>query len=917
MAIASGSRLGPYEVTTLLGEGGMGKVWRARHMVLNRDDALKVLPDAFASDPERLARFRREAQVLASLNHPNIAHVYGLEQSDGVQALIMELVDGPTLADRIAQRPIPVDEALSIAKQIAEALEAAHEQGIIHRDLKPAHIKLRPDGTVKVLDFGLAKARDPMSGGGIDATASPTITSPAMMTGVGMLLGTAAYMSPEQARGKVVDKRSDIWAFGCVLYEMLTGQRAFGDEDVTDTLAAVVRAEPAWDALPAGVPSSVLLFLRRCLQKNPKQRLHDIVDMRLALEGAFETAAGNAGGPDKSRMEAQLEAAVSQARREPQMSVRQRVVLVGTVAVVIGGAIAGAAVWLATRPVPQQVLRTEVTTGGTTALSPGGADRDLTITPDGLRVIYRGIGRIFVRALDQLEPAVISSVGNPRGLFVSPDGQWVGFFDGTTSLRKVAIGGGPPLMITPVDGNTPRGATWGPDGTIVYATGASATGLQRVSAAGGAPTVLTRPNREGGEADHLWPEFLPDGQAVLFTIATAATGGLENSQIAVFDLGTGTSKVILRGGHHAHYLPTGHLVYGASGTMLAVAFDPNRLEVVGTPVPVLDEVVTTATGAVDVAVAASGTLVYVPGSGVTGIRRSLVWVDRMQREEPLPAPARAYQYPRISPDGTRVALDIRDQDNDIWIWELARQTLTRFTFDPAADNYPVWSPDGRRLVFSSARAGVANLFWQAADGTGAVERLSEGQAQLPHAITPDGDRLIFRQGGAQAADLMLMPMQAPRRPQPLVQTMFAERNAELSPNGRWLAYESNESAREEVYVRPFPDVNAGRWQVSNGGGRMPLWARSGQELFYLSPDGALMGVLVDPGPSWHGGNPVQILPGQYFYGGDGAIIGRTYDISPDGKRFLMIKEGGSEAAQQKIVVVQNFFEELKRLVPTP
>ena len=426
--------------------------------------------------------------------------------------------------------------------------------------------------------------------------------------------------------------------------------------------------------------------------------------------------------------------------------------------------------------------------------------------------------------------------------------------------------------------------------------------------------MLTTPNRERGEVDHLWPEFLPGGQAVLFTM-TATTGGLDNAQVAVLDLATGATTVVVRGGHHAHYVPTGHLVYGAGGTLRAVAFDLGRLEVVGTPVPVLEQVVTTGDGAVDVAVAANGTLVYVPGRGGAGAQRSLVWVDRMGREEPLAAPVRTYFYPRLSPDGTRVALDIRDQEQDIWIWDLARETLTRVTFDPAVDLYPVWSPDSRRLLFASARAGAFNLFWQAADGTGAVERLTEGpNLQHAYAVTPDGSRVILREDGAQQQDLMLLPLQPPRRPQPLVQTMFAERNAELSRDGRWLAYESNESGRDEIYVRPFPEVNGGRWQVSTGGGRLPLWSRNGLELLYVSPDGTLMGVRVEAASPWRSSTPARVLQGPYFFSVAGA--GRTFDIAPDGTRFLMIKEGGgTEGAPQNLVVVQNWFEELKRLVP--
>jgi hypothetical protein len=935
MPVGPGTRLGPYEITAALGAGGMGEVYRATDTNLSRQVAMKVLPENFAQDPERIARFEREAKTLASLNHPNIAIIHGLEKSQGTYALVMELVEGEDLSQRIARGPIPIDEALPIAKQIAEALEAAHEQGIIHRDLKPANIKVRPDATVKVLDFGLAKLTDAASGPYVSAantSMSPTITSPALMSGVGVLLGTAAYMSPEQARGKAVDKRADIWAFGCVFYEMLTGKRAFAGEDVTDTLAAVVRSEPEWDALPEAVSPTLRVYLRRCLHKDLKTRVHDIGDVRLALEGAFEPPA-NIGGPHATSVRAEVEAAVSAVRREMAKSMLRRVALVGFATFVVGASVAGGILLWTTRPAPTRVLRTEVTTSGATALNILGTDRDLAITPDGSRIVYRGSNQLLVRALDQLEPNVLSGLGAPRGPFVSPDGQWVGFFDGAFLLKKVAMTGGPPVSLAQIDG-VERGATWGPDSTIVYATANAATGLQRVSAAGGDSTVLTKPDRERGEGDHLWPEFLPGGHAVLFTI-TAATGGLDNAQIAVLDFATGTSKVVVRGGHHAHYLPTGHLVYGAGGTLRVVAFDRSRLEVSGTPVPVIDRVVTAATGAVEAAIAANGTMVFVPGNAPATVR-SLVWVDRTGREEPVSAPRRAYQYPRISPDGTRVALDVRDEDLDIWIWDFARLTFTRLTFDPGGDEYPVWMPDGRRVIFGSGPPNAQNLFWKAADGTGSAERLTQSpNDQDAQSVTPDGKLLVFREIGASAPtrsiDLMLLALPAaspsshanasgdgsPLLVKPLTHTVYAESAAEVSPGGQWLAYESNESGREEIYIRPFPDIDSGRWQVSTGGGRLPLWSRSGEELFYLSSEDALMAVRVNAGPSWRSATPTRLFQAKYFYGGTGNGTGRTYDIAPDGRRFLMIKEdAGTAAAPQNLVVVQHFDEELKRLVPT-
>jgi serine/threonine-protein kinase len=922
-----GARVGPFEIDALLGQGGMGEVYRARDTRLKRDVALKVLPDLFAADPDRLARFEREARTLASLNHPSIATAYGVEEAGGVRAIVMELVEGPTLADRITEGPIPVDEGLSIARRIAEALDAAHEQGVIHRDLKPANIKLRPDGAVKVLDFGLAKtlAASPVA----DLSASPTVSLGATQAGV--ILGTAAYMAPEQAKGKPADRRSDVWAFGCVLYEMLTGTRAFGGDDITEVISAVVRLEPDWKALPADVPVAVRTLLRACLAKDRGKR-PDVTTALFLLNNTaalVERDSPASGGSTAAARRARTEAA--EIRSELARRHRRRLSLIGAAAAVLGATGSGGLVWWAMRSAPPPPIRTEITTAGATALSIGGNDRDIAITPDGSRIIYRSNEQLLVRALDQLQPTVLSGLGAVRHPFVSPDGQWIGFFDGVPLLKKVAISGGPPVTLgLASDGTGPRGGTWGPDGTIIFATNAPATGLQQVGADGGDPHVLTKPDQAQGERDHLWPEFLPDGRAVLFTI-TAARGGLDNAQVAVLDLATGTYKVVVRGGHHAHYVPTGHLVYGAGGTLRAVAFDRDRLEAVGTPVPILDGVATTAAGGTNMAIAADGTMVYVPGRGVAGAQRSLVWVDRSGREDPVPAPARDYSYPRGSPDGTRIALYVGDQEQDIWVWDLTRQTLTRLTFDPAQDSYPVWTPDGRRVIYTSVREAAAahNLWWQLADGTGTAERLSQGsREQRPTAVSPDGVHLVFHELGTMRRDLMVLRLgsaaaNAPGQPalpevSPLLQTPFEERNGIVSPNGRWLAYESDASGRLEIYVRPFPNVSDGQWQLSTTGGARPLWSRNGQELFYVAADGALMSVRVETtGATWRAGQPARALEGRYFTGATAGFAGRTYDVSPDGRRFLMLKDAGGDEASHNLVVVQHWFEELERLVSAP
>jgi serine/threonine-protein kinase len=900
MPLSAGTRLGPYEIVALIGEGGMGEVYRARDTKLNRDVAIKVVRDRFASDPERLARFAREAQTLASLNHPNIAHIHGLEESGGVRALVMELVEGEDLAQRLWRGALPLDDACAVAKQIAEALEAAHDQGIVHRDLKPANIKLRPDGTVKVLDFGLAKLSHPEATAGQgDVTASPTMTSPAMMTGIGVILGTAAYMAPEQAKGREADKRCDVWAFGCVLYEMLTGRRAFDGEDRTDVLGAVVRLEPNWEALPSDVPQPVRTLLHGCLVKDRRHRVAAISTARFVLDNAASLTAP----------------AVTQ----PRTPLWRRVVTPMATALV-AAAVVGAGVWLIVRPAAGRVTRTTISAAGTAALTISGSDRDLAITPDGSRVVYVGnqSRQLFVRALDAIEPLAVFT-GAPRGLFVSPDGQWIGFVDNVTTLKKVAVTGGPAVTLATLDGSGPRGATWAPDDTVIFATNNGTTGLQRVDLANGRTTILTRPDRAQGEADHLWPELLPGGRAVLFTIA-AVTGGLDAAQVAVLDLQTGTRTIIVRGASHAHYVPSGHLVYAAAGTMWAVAFDLRRLEARGTPVPAVPNVVTTPAGGVNAVVASDGTLAYVSGGGGVGwAQRTLVWVDRQGRETPIPAPPRVYVLPHLSPDGTRVAVAAQDQELDIWVWDLGRAALTRLTFDPAFDSYPVWTRDGRRVIFSSQRTGVRNLFWQAADNTGTVERLTDSSnPQNAGAVSPDGRRLIFTETAPTTGeDVMEMELDGTHRVTPLVQSPSIERNATVSPDGRWLAYESNESGRFEISVRPFPEVNRGHWQVSTSGGTRPLWAPSGQELLYVSPTGALMRVGVERAPSWAATPPTQLIKEGYVTI-PGSLSGRSYDIANDGQRFLMIREGGADqtAAPASVVVVQHWLDELKRLVPT-
>jgi hypothetical protein len=896
MSLAVGARIGPYEVVSPLGAGGMGEVYRARDTKLNRDVALKVLTEEFAADPDRLIRATREAQTLAILNHPNIAQIYGFEESDGIRALVMELVEGEDLSRRLASGPIPIDEALGIARQVADALEAAHVQRIVHRDLKPANIKVRSDGTVKVLDFGLAKPVGPVA-----SALTDTPTEVAGVTRAGVIVGTLAYMSPEQARGKAVDSRTDLWAFGCVLYEMLAGRPAFRGETASDVLAAILERDPEWAALPLATPALVRRLIARCLQKDVRQRWRDIGDARLEIDDLIAGELDNANP----------EAAASERR-------------VGALALagglVAGAAIAAAATWTLRAPVSseQPPMRFAITAPLSRPFASNGFNRNLALSPDGTHIIYVSSGgQLMMRAIDRLDAIPLAGITGADSPFVSPDGRWVGFFTGATGeLKKVSIAGGPPLLICRYHG-TSGGASWGPEDTIVFATNDPSTGLMRVAATGGDATVLTTPDRAQGESDHLFPSVLGNGEAVLFT--TTRIRPAEAPQVTVFDVKTRQRRPLIHGGGAAEYVAPGHVAYVEGGALRTVRFDPVRRELAGDPITVVDQVMTTVGGAAEFSVSRQGALLYVPGGSPTGTR-SLAWFDRHGNEEPIAVPQRPYVYPRLSPDGSRVALDIRDQENDIWIWDFSRQTLTRLTIDPAIDQYPVWTPDSHRVIFASTRAGSPNLFWQSADNTGTVERLTTGSNnQYPTSISPDGTQLIFRENTSNAGAYLHVLSLGPtptdatagsQRIQSLMQIAHRDDNGELSPNGHFLAYQSADSGagQNEIYVRPFPNYGAGLWQVSTNGGTKPVWARNGQELFFLDANDAMTVVSVQTASSFSAGAPTRLFGGTYY----AASAGRTYDISPDGKKFLMIKSanaGGSAGTPATMVVVLNWLRD--------
>jgi serine/threonine-protein kinase len=892
--LTPGAKLDRFEILGLLGAGGMGEVYRAHDSRLRRDVALKLLPANFLGNAERLARFERETQVLASLSHANIAALYEIVAVPDSHALVLELVEGETLTERIARGALPVPEALGIAAQMAMALESAHERGIVHRDLKAGNVKLRPDGTVKLLDFGLAKVFDPMLAQ--DAAAAITVTAVEIPDRGGeRVMGSPACMSPEQARGQPVDKRTDIWAFGCLLYEMLCGKRAFSGERASDVIAQILEREPDFTALPPELPANIRRLLHRCLEKDRRQRLRDIGDARLELLDALGNAAVEPTGTGP------LAAWSSFARR----SRRRRNLMMAIVAATVAGATA----WFAWRPDPIASSRPSVRFAIPEA---NVAASGLAISADGSQIAYATPRGLVVRALNSLDSRVVVPANVSQGHpFFSPDGRWLGF-KGWESLRRVPVTGGEAVMLA--DRVFPFGTWVGTD--IVFG---DTRGLFRVSAAGGKPEKLLATD----DVEQIVSvEMLPAREAVLFTViptrgnVLGISASMPAARIEALDLRTRKKHVVLRGGARPRLTPTGHLLYTSGGTLYAVAFDSRLLQTRGEPTAVI-----VTNGLLDYAVSAEGTLVYQSASAV--FDRELVWVDRQGREVPLGTPPRPYLYPRISPDGKRVAIDVTESAGvdtggarDIWIWDLRRSTLELFTKDPAHNPLVAWSPDGRQLAYGSERSGVSNVYRQSSDGSGVAERLFESdELQMPISYAPDGRLLASVGVPGQQRDIHLMSLEGTRKIEPLIHSPANELWAEVSPDGRWVAYDSDESGQFEVYVRPFPDAYAGsRWQVSSGGGKQPLWSRAGNELFFRDFNGAVLSVPVTPGPTFAPGRPVRIIAGSGYHGAGAQGGGRTYDVSPDGRRFLMLKLAGQSQAPQ-LVVVLNWFDELKRMAP--
>ena len=894
--------LAHYRVTAAIGAGGMGEVYCATDTKLDRDVAIKVLPAELAQDPERLARFEREAKLLASLNHPNIAHVYGFESAtlpDGSAGhfLAMELVPGEDLAERLKRGAIPVDETLAIAKQIAEALEEAHEKGIVHRDLKPANVKLTPDGKVKVLDFGLAKAyaEDTAGGSPADLSQSPTLAQTGTQAGV--ILGTASYMSPEQARGRRVDKRTDIWAFGALLFELLTGERAFTGETVTDVLAAVVHKEPAWDRLPAPVPAPIRRLLRRCLRKNADERLHDMADARLDIDEVL-------GPPGDAWDDA------STGRRGTRAGFPRRLALVALLAAAgLGGAALGAAWFRRAVPVEAEPVRRLSITGL------GWSDVEvidvtlmqslMALSPDGRRLVYSavrdGTRRLYLRELDAFDAQPIKGTENGFGPFLSPDGASLAFTaDGR--LKKLSLAGGLPQAF----GSAPafRGGAWRADGTVFF-TPIEFSGLWKASVAGGNTESLAEPDSAAGELVRCLPRLLPGGNSLLYT---AFLGG-RAARVGLYDTSTGKSRVLVEDANNAHYLRSGHLVFGRGNEIWAAAFDRARSEIVGSPQRMVEGV--WAGGffyGTLFAASENGVLAYAPAGTQSG-RRSLVWVDREGRETPITREQRAYAAPRLSPDGKSILVRIAEDTTDLWSYEIERGALARLTSEGYPDG-PLWTADGKAFIYQSNKSGAPALYRQPLAGKGEAVQLGQGGRKLyPATLSKDGKTIVVTEMNPKTGlDLFLIRLDADARPAPLLVTDGSEYDADLSPDGKWFVYVSRASGRPEIGVRSVAG-GGDESRVSLNGGTEPRWSRDGREIFFREGQ-KMMVAEVRTEPAVSISKPRALFEGLYEVQ-DGPI---NYDVTPDGRRFLMVKMDRSEAPTE-LRVVTGWDRELRKALP--
>jgi len=886
-----GTTLAHYRITAKLGEGGMGEVYRATDTKLHRDVAIKVLPQAFTEDPERLARFEREAQLLAQLHHSHIASIFGVEENDGTRALVMELVEGPTLGERLESGAIPLHESLLLARQIAEALEAAHEKGIIHRDLKPQNIKASREGNVKVLDFGLAKAMDPAGTASGQASASQLAQSPTLTLGAtvqGMILGTAGYMSPEQAKGFAVDKRADIWALGVLLYEMLVGRTLFVGDSVGDTLAAVIRADIDFSRLPKETPPAIRRLLRRCLERNPKNRLHDVADARIVLD---EVLAGKG-----DELPAGANPTVAATLRRPGW-----ILPAIAVTAVVAGFSAGRLGRAPQTSLPDQAVVAQAIPTGTRISQ--SELLEIAISPDGRRqaVVVEtepGQTQILLRDLDEPEPRLLAGTEGAHGPFFSPDGKNVGFFV-DNGIRRASVAGGPTLQISnDVAGVfAARGAAWSRDGFVYFAQ-STASPLVRVSENGGATAEVTHLDRTRDERTHRWPTALPDGSALLFTSDTAATTEYyDDARIEAVRLATGERKVLVEGSSMARFLPPDRIVFARGGMLFAQPFDPRKLEVSGEPVALGQQIVTqVASGAAEFALAENGTLAWIPGEGIES-NREAIWIGADGVETPVAGlPSGPYTQIALAPDGKRAVIGVSaPPDLGLSVVDLERGTLSRLTFEPTALN-PVWTRQGSRIAYAATtkEETIPGMFWKRSDGSGDAQLLLQTEAATgPMSFSPDDKTLVFSQRlDSNSGQAWLLPLDGSKTPRLLhLSDDSSSFHAQISPDGRWLAYASFESGRLEVYLRPFPD-GEGKWQVSSAGGSEPHWSTRGDAI-YFRMGGSIFRVGFQTAGGVRLGAPERV--GNTIFSG---TLPSTYSVAADGRILTFRYVGGLTQIRQ-------------------
>ncbi|MBN2320338.1 MAG: protein kinase [Acidobacteria bacterium] len=862
-----GQTLSHFRLVEKIGQGGMGEVYLADDTTLDRKVALKFLPEAFTSDPERMARFEREAKLLASLNHPNIAGIYGLEQADGNRFLVLEYVAGETLQARLSKGALPLEEALELCRQIAEGLEAAHEKGVIHRDLKPANVMITAEEKVKILDFGLAKALsdDTQS---IDSSQSPTLTE--AMTQPGVILGTAAYMSPEQAKGKAVDKRADIWAFGCILYECLSGKRVFEGETVTETLAAVIKEPPDLEKIPA----KTRFLLRRCLEKDPKKRLRDIGDTMALLESLPE------------------DPSVSEPSRHSRLAW-----IWAAIASLLAIALGIASIFNFRGQESEEIMFLKIDVPASRVIQP-------TVSPDGHHIVFGAIkdgeNMLWLRSFAKQQNYPLQGTDDAMHPFWSPDSQSIGF-GAEGKLKTIDITGGYPKTLCDLpDGLLFRGGTWSQDDVLLF-TGGGGSSLYQISANDGTPVAVTQLDQSRKENTHRFPFFLPDGEHFLFTVRSELP---ENHGIYIGSINSGERIQVINVLSKAVFAAPDYLLFAKDGKLIAQRFDPDRLEATGEQMEINLQLGNTVLGYSPFSVSETGRLIY--SSLTTLFALPLVWMDRSGRE--ISEIGLIGVEPSLSPYGNQIAVQRFQPDTDstdIWLIDSDRGPPEPLTRHPGWDQHPIWSPDGTQIIFSSNREGVAQLFQASVDGSGSETQLFVSTTAVRCTDWSD-QHIVYRNDDPDTnIDLWALPLFGNREPFPIANSGFSEAQGRVSPDGNWIVYSSDATGQPEIYIQEFPSQEK-RQRVTENGGSDPRWRRDGKELFYVSADGKLMAIPVKLGDEPDFGTPEELFDAKIF---NISQEGTVYDVSKDGKRFILPKPTDPPS---ELNVVLNWTQLLKK-----